>query len=186
MQAPFSLDPLLRRYRDRRPQILGIYRQMFAEAHRLVTPHCIQRTFQPPELPILTGCFPGAETITLGLCTIGPALENRVSELFSTDPPAAVILDELGSLWVNGLGREMHAGIRAAAKAQGKQASPAYRPGIGRWPMELQNQLLAYLPAAGIGVSVTSGILVPQKTISMIVAVGRKLGKHCYTPGGKA
>ncbi len=185
MEAPFSLETLLDRYRNRRPQIQEIYRQMYVEAGRLVKPGHLRRTFPAGALPDLADCLPGAESLHLGVCTLGPALEERVSALFSEDPAAAVVLDEIGSLWVNGLGREMHQAIRTEAWTAGKQASPSYRPGIGRWPVELQEKILSHLPTADLGVRLSSGILVPQRTISMIVAVGARLGRNCYAPGGK-
>ena len=157
---------------------------MYNEAHRLVAPRTLQRSFLPADLPFLADCLPGAETIILGVCTIGPALEERVGRLFHVDPAAAIILDEIGTEWVSGLGRQMHHRIRDAARAQGKRASPSYRPGIGHWPLALQRQILESLSAEEIGVTLHNGILIPQKTISMIVAVGTKLGRHCYAPGG--
>jgi hypothetical protein len=77
----------------------------------------------------------------------------------------------------------MHYEIRASARAAGKQASPSYRPGIGRWPVDLQHEIVSHLPAETLGVRLSSGVLFPRKTISMIVAVGDKLGRHCYAPG---
>jgi hypothetical protein len=186
MTAPFSLEPILRRYGDRRPSIQAAYRTMFDAAHRLVEPRSAQKTFLATELPAFAAYLPGAETITLGICTIGPKLEARVTELFNEDDPvSAVILDEIGTLWVNGLGRELHEKIRTAAKAASKRASPSYRPGIGRWPVELQRTLLDHLPAAaGLGVHLVEGMMIPQKSVSMIVGVGTKLGKPIQTPGG--
>jgi hypothetical protein len=129
--------------------------------------------------------LPGAETLTLGLCTIGLRLEAEVVKLFERDPVSAYALDEIGTRWVNELARRMHLEIRQAARAQGKQASPAYRPGIGRWPVELQSQIFEHLPAAEAGVELLEGmIMMPQKSISLIVAVGVKLKRHCYAPKG--
>lgn len=184
MKAPFSLESLLRRYGDRRPAIQAAYRNMFDEAHRLVEPRSAQQTFRTTQIPAFGVYLPGAETVTLGICTLGPKLEEQVSELFNRDPVAAVILDEIGTAWVNGLGREMHEAIRAAAKAEGKQASPSYRPGIGRWPVTLQKQLLEHLPAPELGVNLLDDMMIPQKSISMIVGVGTKLGRYTQTPGG--
>lgn len=175
IKAPFSLDSLLSRYGSRRANIRPVYVQMVEEAQRLARPHSLQRTFAAAELPALAVFSPGAERFTLGLCTVGQALEDRVAVLFNEDPVAAVVLDEIGTRWVNELGRAMHERLRTAARAAGKQASPSYRPGIGRWPLALQEQILAYLPAAEIGVSLSNGMLAPQKSISMIVAVGAKL-----------
>jgi hypothetical protein len=185
MEAPFSLEPLLERYRGRRPAIQAIYQRMYEEAHRLVQAASLQQTWPAAELPLLAACLPGAGMITLGLCTIGPVLEARVGELFENDPASAVILDEMGTLWVNGLARQMHLKIREAARKQGCQASPAYRPGIGRWPVELQDQIFCHLPAAEVGVQLLPDfIMAPQKSVSLIVAVGAKLGRNCYAPGG--
>ncbi len=185
MEAPFSLDPFLDRYRGRRPDILRLYEDMAAEAGRLVNVVHLQRVFPAGEAPDLAECLPGAESIVLGLVTIGPALEHRVAVLFHDDPAGAVILDELGTLWVNGLARQIHLEIRAAARAAGKQASPGYRPGIGRWPVELQGEIFARLPAAEAGVELLEGMLIfPQKTVTMIVAIGARLGRNCYAPGG--
>jgi hypothetical protein len=117
MEPPFSLDILLRRYGKRRGNVETVYKRMFAEAMRLATPRSLQDTFPAAELPRLAANLPGAETITLGLCSIGPDLEARVSALFNEAPVSAVVLDEIGTHWVKVLGREMHQEIRAAAHA---------------------------------------------------------------------
>lgn len=183
VEAPFTLEYLLSRYRGKRESIRDIYRQMFAEAHRLVAPRSIHQSFIATELPTFAAHLPGAETITLGLCTIGPTLEQRSSALFNEDPAAAVILDEVGTLWVNGLARELHDAIRAAAKAARQQASPSYRPGIGRWPVEFQSELLSLLPADELGIRLSHGMMIPQKSVSMIVGVGRRLEKNFLSTG---
>lgn len=185
MEAPFSLEPILRRYRHRRPGIQAAYELMYEQAYHLVEPRSLQHTFSPAGLPPLATCLPGAERITLAVCTIGPALEKLVADLFQEDPVSAVILDELGTLWVNGLARQLHQALRQAAHEQGKQISPSYRPGIGRWPVELQEYIFQHVPARDIGVRlVDSLIMSPQKSVSMIVATGAKLGRNCYAPGG--
>jgi hypothetical protein len=150
---------------------------MFEEAHRLAAPRSVQKSFRAAELPTFAIRLPGAETITLGVCTIGPALEQRSSALFGEDPAAAVILDEVGTLWVNGLARELHEAVRAAARLAGQQASPSYRPGIGRWPVEFQSELFDLLPVAELGLRLSHGIMIPQKSVSMIVGVGTRLDK---------
>ena len=177
MEAPFSLDSLISRYGRRRANIQPVYAQMYQEARRVAAPHSLQRTFLAAELPDLAAYVPGTETIVLGLCTVGQAFEDRVADLFNEDPVSAVVLDEIGTRWVNELGRELHQYIRTAAREAGKQASPSYRPGIGRWSLDLQNQILSCLPAGEIGVGLSNGMLIPQKSISMIIAVGTKLNR---------
>lgn len=176
-QAPFTVDVLLARYGRRKAKIEPIYRQMYEAAHRLASPAVVRHSYPANDLPLLANYLPGAETITLGLCTIGPALEKRVTDLFHTDPPAAIILDEIGTAWVDRLARQMHRELRAEARLQNKRAGPSYRPGIGRWPMQLQHDIFDHLPAADLGVRLVGEMMIPQKSISMIVATGSKLGR---------
>jgi hypothetical protein len=182
MEPPFELDDLLRRYGSRRKKFEPIYEGMLEEAKSLTAPRSLQRTYQTDAFPIFATILPGADTLTFGLCSIGPGLDYRVAELFSSDPVSAVVLDEIGTQWVKGLAREMHQEIRAMAQEMGKQASPSFRPGIGRWPLDLQEELFAGLPTASIGVSYQNGVMDPQKSISMIVAVGASLGRSLFAP----
>ena len=177
-----SLDTLLKRYGSRRARLEPVYKRMLKEARNLATPQSFQQTFLAAELPVLAVNLPGAETITLGTCTLGPALQCRVSELFQEEPASAVVLDEIGTHWVLQLGNNMYQDIRTAARVAGKQASPSYRPGIGRWPLELQSELLTHLRAAEIGVRLVGDMLEPSKSISMVVAVGLKLQRSRYAP----
>jgi hypothetical protein len=182
MEPIFTVDDLLKKYGKRRKRFEAVYQEMFEEAKGLATPSTLQRTFLANELPALAVYLPGAETITLGICSLGPGLDARVSTLFASNPVSAVVLDEIGTRWVKELGRKMHLGIQATAKEAGKRASPSFRPGVGRWPLELQTELFAGLPAATIGVRFHDGLMDPQKSISMIVAIGASLGRSRFAP----
>ena len=184
MEAPFSLDILLKRYGPRRARLEPVYQQMLEEARHLVSPRRLQQTFPAAALPAaLTANFRGAETITLGLCTIGPALEEMVYDLLREEPASGVVLDEIGTRWVLALADQMYRDIRVAARAAGQRTSPSYRPGIGRWPLALQGELLDTLGAGEIGVRLVDGMMSPQKSISMIVAAGTGLVHRRYIPG---
>lgn len=180
MKPPFPLDPLLRRYAGRRPAIVASYREMYALVAELAQPQQDLQLLPAGELPELADALPGAEQIMLGLCTVGPAIERHVEQFFAVDPVAAVILDELGTAWVKELARQMHDEVRAVARAAGLRASPSYRPGIGRWPLSLQALILAHVDAEAMGVRLLGDMLVPQKSISMIVALGSALGRSKY------
>lgn len=180
MKPPFPLEPLLRRYEGRRPAIVAGYREMYALAGELARPQQDLELLPAAELPELEAVLPGAEQIVVGVCTLGPAIEQRVEQLFAVDPVAALILDELGSLWVQALARQMHDEVRALAHAAGLRASPSYRPGIGRWPLSLHRLILAQVDAGALGVHLLGDRLLPQKSISMIVALGRALGRSRF------
>lgn len=184
LQPPFSLEPLLARYPGRRRRLLEpIYHQMLAEAQQLVRPQQLQRAFPAADLPHLAGCLPGVESIVLALCTLGPQLDARISSLFKEDPVASVVLDEIGTLWIRAVAQQLHQDLSEQARAAGLRTTPSYRPGIGRWPLELQAKLFRYLPAADIGLSLLSEtVMVPPKSISMIVGIGLRPGRPCFAP----
>ncbi len=180
MTPPFPIEPLLRPYEGRRPAIVKIYHEMYALAGELARPQQDGRLLPAAQLPELAARLPGAEQIMLGACTLGPALEESVTARFDADPAPAVILDEIGTLWVKLLARQMHEEARATARAAGLQASPSYRPGIGRWPLSLHRLILARLDAEALGLRLLGDSLLPQKSITMIVALGRALGRSAY------
>jgi hypothetical protein len=183
-EPPFSLELLLARYPSRRRRLLEpVYRDMLAEAQQLTQPRQVQRAFPAAHLPLLAGCLPGVDSIVLALCTLGPHLDARISVLFKEDPVAAVVLDELGTHWIRSVAQSLHGELQRQARAAGQRTTPSYRPGIGRWPLELQAKLFRYLPAADIGLSLLSEtVMVPPKSISMIVGIGRRPGRPCYAP----
>ncbi|MFQ5611518.1 MAG: hypothetical protein ACE5H9_05240 [Anaerolineae bacterium] len=179
---PFSVDELMRRYGPRRARMKPAFRQvleqMVAEARTLAEPRFAGKTFPAADLPLFSRHLPGAEMITLGVCTLGPALEARASAFFPDDPLKGVILDQVGTAWVDGLLRRFHGRLRARARARldGWRAGPAYRPGLGRWPLALQPEILGRLPADEMGITLTgAGMMIPQKSISFIVPQGRRL-----------
>src|SRR5690606_22557426 len=151
MKPPFPLDPLLKPYEGRRPAIVRSYHAMYTLAGELAHPQQARQLLPAAELPELAARLPGAEQIMLGVCTLGSALDERVKQLFDPDPVAAVILDEIGTVWVKLLARQMHEDARASARSAGLQASPSYRPGIGRWPLSLHQLIFAHLDAGALG-----------------------------------
>lgn len=183
MDGRFSLEPLLGRYGARRARMQPIYEEMLGVARQLADPRVLHRTFQADQLPAIASFLPGAEQVVLGLCTLGRRIEDQVGALFADEPGKAVILDEIANAWVGGLARRLHLTVRAEAQAQGLQAGPAFRPGIGHWPLSLQRDIAQALEAAQVGVSLMeSMMLVPEKSISLIIALGHHLGRSSSAP----
>jgi hypothetical protein len=183
LDGVISLDPLLRKYGGRRGRMEPVYAAMLKEAGRLVHPIVVRQGFTAAEVPEIAGQVPHAEQIVLGLCSLGHQLEHHVAQIFPDEPAQAVILDEIGNAWVAGLARQLHAKIRAAAAAEGLTAGPGFRPGIGRWPVELQPTVFHLLKAGQHGIQLTDGLMMdPRKSVSMIVPVGRKTGRSAYAP----
>ncbi|MCJ7511443.1 MAG: hypothetical protein MUO23_00570 [Anaerolineales bacterium] len=183
LEGGFSLDPLLRKYGRRRARMEPMYAEMLLAAKALVRPVSLQRSFPAGDLPELSDPMRFAHRIVLGLCSLGGQLERRVSDMFPDEPARAVILDEIGNAWVAGLARRLHRQIRSTAAAEGLRAGPGYRPGIGQWPVELQPRIFHLLEADRYGLHLTGGLMMePRKSVSMIIPVGRSLGRTGYAP----
>lgn len=183
LERGVSLEPLLQRYGQRRGRMEPLYHAMLAEATRLVAPAVVERSFDSQDLPELAVRLPGASKIVLGLCTIGSALEQHMAAMFPEEPAQAVILDEIGNAWVAGLARQLHHNVRLGAEQAGLSASPGFRPGIGHWPVELQAEIVQRLDVQPLSITLTEGFMLePRKTVTLIVGLGRRMGRSGYAP----
>lgn len=112
---------------------------------------------------------PGA-WVGVGLCTIGDALEAESSRLAATDLLAALVVDAVGSAAAEAAADALNARLCAQAVARGLFAAPRLSPGYGAWDVACQERLLALLPAAALGVTLTSGQMMrPRKSVSFAV-----------------
>ena len=116
----------------------------------------------------------GIEQLAMALCTIGPFLEERVSELFAKgDYAEALMLDSVGTVAVRDTSGDVHTYICQASRVQGMNAGSILSPGE-RWDLSSQRALLAFLEGQRIGVSLTKQcMMVPQKSLSFCVGLGR-------------
>lgn len=113
--------------------------------------------------------FPGeVEAIVLAACTIGGAPEAEALRLAEAgDVMGAMLLDAIGSAAVEAGACELDALACTAACERGLHAWRRSSPGYGAWPLSAQPALLALLPAAELGISLTAGLMmVPRKSIT--------------------
>ncbi len=132
------------------------------------------------ESPVVARLFGGAPEVLLAIFTVGPLLEERVSERQAAgDYPGAFVLDLLGALALNEVGQIAFQAIEELAQARGVRASIPLNPGTTHWPLSGNSVIVTLTPAAEIGVEMLdSGMLRPFKSISYAVA----LGKDVLTP----
>ena len=166
-----------------------------AEARDLVAPRGVHRIVPREcaavlELPVQSG-----PCIALGLVTIGPALERRVSELLARgEDTRALLLDAAGSAAAeeaaDELERRIHVAAGSCAPGEGAAgpgaAGPAaasrrkprrVSPGYGAWPLTAQRALFDLMPHDEIGVRLlTSCLMVPRKTVSFAVWLDERVG----------
>lgn len=168
-----SLESLLKRYKEpkKRQRWEPFYRTLLAEAERLSRPAALYDEFSLAEVPELSQWVPaGTNAVVLAICTLGPQVEVYLKELSNSDMVSAAILDEVILALVTALTRQIHTSLRREVQARGLKAGAAYRPGVGRWPLETQRAVFARLPAHKIGVTLDEYLwMTPSKSTSLII-----------------
>jgi hypothetical protein len=112
--------------------------------------------------------------VAVGILTLGPALERRVSALFAERRMSlALALDKLGNELLFALSRRVEDWIVMAARKAQLTVAGELRAGDPGLPLEAQAAMRRLAGAAEIGVSVTPGqVLQPLKSMSLMLGVG--------------
>ena len=117
-------------------------------------------------------------------CTIGPALEQRVAELFrSGDRLLALELDALGNERLFCLAKHVLSAIERETKLRGERAGDERYPGDPGMALEEQPRVLELAGAAAKGIrSTPGGMLSPVKSMSFVVPLGSTLRRSSGGP----
>lgn len=104
--------------------------------------------------------------------TLGVAMERRLGLYGKTDLTRSFILDSCGTQMIE----EVCDGIEEAVKEElgpGFYYTFRYSPGYGDYPIDVNNQLVAFLDGyRRIGLSVTdSHLLIPRKSVTAIMGI---------------
>ncbi|MCK4550283.1 MAG: hypothetical protein KAU49_08925 [Candidatus Krumholzibacteria bacterium] len=142
------------------------------ESKGLIEPKAIYLMAAGADLPG-SDIFVALEKVAFCVCTIGPALEERVTALSKEgDMLAAVVLDAIGSAAAEATARYANDHIEEAAAAVGLKISCRASPGYGNWDVKEQKKLFELVPAGRIGVTLTkSSMMVPRKSVSFAVHI---------------
>jgi hypothetical protein len=157
----------------RRSRMRPHYEAMLAEISQLAVPRAIAQEFSLDKVPELQPLF-AAETVAviLALCTLGTAVDIRHAQFAADDMMLAAIFDEIGLAWVVAATREAHAIVRQEMAQRGLKAGPAYRPGIGRWPLTSQHSIFKMLPTHLINVTLSEyAVMHPRMSTSLIIPI---------------
>ena len=146
---------------------------MLTEVAQLAAPKSIYDEFSLDELPDLAALFPlEATSVVLAVCTLGMALDERGCELMEADMMLAAVFEEITLAAMVALTRAVHSQIRAEMQARSLKAGPAYRPGIGRWPLTAQQTIFRLLPTQRIHVSLNDvAVMTPKMSTSLIIPI---------------
>lgn len=178
----------------RRPAIVAAAERALAEGLKLVNPVALVREIKVLEQrherllldggnvlsgPLVTRHLGGAVRVAAVLCTLGPELEAQTARMFAEEPLYAMALDGLGNAAVEMVGQQVCERIGERVKAEGLQASTPLSPGSPEWPVEDgQPQVLALVETEAAGVQMSSsGMMIPQKSISFVVGIGADMSQ---------
>lgn len=112
--------------------------------------------------------------VAVGIITLGPALEQRVSALFAERRMSlALALDKLGNELLFALSRRVEDWIIISARKAQLTVAGELRAGDPGLPLEAQAAMQRLAGAGEIGVSVTPGqVLHPLKSMSLMLGIG--------------
>ncbi len=124
--------------------------------------------------PLAARHLAGAQRIVPVICTIGPDLEETVSQTFGADPLFALALDGLGNAAVELLSQQVCAHIGEQMLENDLTASTPLSPGDADWPVGTgQKQLFSLLDASIAGVQLNpGGMMIPKKSVSFVIGIG--------------
>jgi hypothetical protein len=133
--------------------------------------------------PLVARALAGATQVALAVCTIGPALEERVTALFAAgDPVRAMALDGAGVAALGEVSQMVVARIRHDGSSRGLGTGMRASPGQEGWPIEQQRVLFGLVPAEEIGVRLTDGcLMLPCKSVSLVVGLGPEMRPDAVT-----
>jgi hypothetical protein len=124
------------------------------------------------------------DEVAVGLVTAGPALEAEVDRLNHEDELLdALLLDAIGSSAAEAAADALDRILCGEVARDQRFAARRISPGYGAWDVRHQRELLAMLPAAALGVTLTAGMMmIPRKSISFAVRLSsdrpRGQGRH--------
>ncbi len=179
---PFAGGPLRQRRRFRRDALDLVNRENLLNAafcYRIVPldepPSDVLRaageTLDAVRLVPETGQL---TAVAVGVCTLGPALEQRATALFAERRVSlALALDELSNGILFALSRRVQDRIVIEARKQQLTTAGELRAGDPGLPLQAQAAVHRLAGAESIGVTVTQGqVLHPLKSMSMVLGVG--------------
>ncbi|MBR1688257.1 MAG: methionine synthase [Prevotella sp.] len=126
-----------------------------------------------------------AEAYALFVCTSGAAFEAYQQRLKEQgDMVRVFIADALGSVIAEKCADRMEQHLQASIDKLGWHHTNRFSPGYCGWHVSQQQRLFPLFGGQTCGVSLTdSSLMVPIKSVSGIIGLGKKVRKQDYTCG---
>jgi len=125
----------------------------------------------------------GSKVVEAFICTIGDQLEKVSAELFQTDPSLALALDGMANAAIDQFVEKICCEVEAEAHSEGLKTSIPISPGSSEWPLEKGQPMLfgSIKPDQAIINLSESFLMIPKKSSSFIVGIGKEITKHGKT-----
>jgi len=126
---------------------------------------------------LMARALAGATEVALTVCTIGSALEERMTALFAEgDAVRALAMEGAGVAAVRQVANTVGVQICDAATARGLNVGMRASPGQEGWAIQQQRVLFGLIPAEEIGVRLTpSCLMLPRKSVSFAMGLGPEM-----------
>ncbi|NPV75489.1 MAG: hypothetical protein HPY59_03850 [Anaerolineae bacterium] len=174
---------------NRKPVLLENAERAIQEGMALLSPKIIERTIEVIKIShdriylennllienrFITRELSSAGRISFIICTIGSAIEEKVSALYRSDPVLSLAFDGFGTAAIEALAAFACETVRIRAKEEDLCISIPYSPGMIEWPLEKgQNQIFSILQPDPLVVRLTPSFqMIPKKSMSMIIGIG--------------
>ncbi len=172
--------------RARKPRLIDIAERAVQEGSLLIEPAAVYRFMQiemmrherliladgaPLTGSLIAQHLSPARYVALMVCTVGAAIDERISALMPRDPAYALALDGFGSAAAESLGTELCSRLEREAAHSGYCTSVPINPGMIDWPVDVgQPQIFSNLDTEVIGVTLNeSAQMIPRKSTSLVL-----------------
>ena len=179
--------------RQRSPRLVRIAQEALEEGRSLLQPRALYQQYDVGALrhekitlaggeslsgPLIAQHLGAARRVIVLVCTIGPALDELISETGNDDMVHALALDGVGSAAVEALANELCHRFELEAAQEGLQTSIPLSPGMLGWTVEQgQPQIFNLVDGNSIGVTLTDQhLMIPRKSLSMVLGFGPDMG----------
>jgi len=169
-------------------EVLALFDEAVVLGERLMAPRVVYRAVpvagqsagvieaggERLHIPSIERLWGRLQAIGAGICTVGDAIETRVSALFEArEFPLAVMLDSVGSAAVESLAEFANDVLCQTALRESLKVTNRVSPGYAGWDTAEQAALFRLCPGGPIGVTLNDACFMsPTKSISFLVGVG--------------
>jgi len=163
---------------------LDLVKLALGEASELAEPRGVYDVVGRAQIPDHR-VFESAERIGFCVCTIGPELETRVSDLMKQGELAVgVVLDAVGSELAEAAARWIDSKMEEDYAGEDLLPSARFSPGYGDWDLQGQRLIFDLMDTRRIGVELSASMMMkPRKSVSFAINFGPDPNPpRCTTP----